>query len=366
MTEISVIIPTKNEEKTIGICLEKIQNVFKENKIDGEIIVSDSSTDQTPVIARSYGAKVVTPDKIGYGYAYRYGFKHASGDYIIIGDADNTYDFYDIPRLLEPLRKGEADMVIGSRLKGTIKKGAMPWLHRYIGNPFLTFVLNCLYRAGVSDSHSGFRAIRKDALEKMNLRTVGMEFASEMIVEAVRKDLRIREVPITYHPRRGESNLSSFSDGWRHLKFMLISSPEYLFTLPGITLFLSGLSVMLLTWLTGSPENTLTFITGSLLTIVGYQLFALGIFADIHAAQQRDHEINRITERVLKIINPKRSAAAGTGFLTLGIMPIIEILDGQMPGYGGSSLTTIAALTAALIGIQTIFYSFFLAIITGE
>jgi len=247
MVEVSVVIPTKNEEQSIGQCLKKVQDVFKEKKIDGEVIVSDSSTDRTPEIARSYGAKVVTPDKLGYGYAYLHGFKHAKGDYIIIGDTDNTYDFYDIPRLLEPLERGDADMVMGSRLNGTIKPGAMPLLHQYIGNPLLTFILNRLFRAGVSDSHSGFRSFTKNALLKMNLRTTGMEFASEMIIEVTRKKLRIAEVPIVYHPREGNSELSSLSDGWRHLKFMFISCPKYLFTMPGIILFMAGLSVMLLT-----------------------------------------------------------------------------------------------------------------------
>ena len=370
MVEVSVVIPTKNEEQSIGKCLEKVQNVFKKNKIDGEIIVSDSSTDQTPVIARSYGARVVTPDKLGYGYAYLHGFKHARGDYIIIGDADNTYDFYDIPRLLEPLKKGEADMVIGSRLRGTIKKGSMPWLHQYIGNPLLTFILNRLFKAGVSDSHSGFRSFTKDALLKMNLRTTGMEFASEMIIEATRNKLRIAEVPIVYHPREGNSELSSFSDGWRHLKFMFVSCPKYLFTMPGIILFMAGLSVMLLTMagmvLGFAGGSILTFITGSLFAIVGYQLFALGIFADIHAYQRGYSEINEITKSVLGIFKLERFALAGTSLFGVGMIPILHILTSYTrEGYEVlkvlDPLTTIIALTAVVIGVQTVFYSFFLA-----
>ena len=138
MTELSVVIPTKNEEKSIGICIEKIQKVFNEHHIDGEIIVADNSTDNTPEIAKSLGAKVIVPDEHGYGNAYRFGFEHASGNYIVMGDGDNTYDFTDIPKLLEPLKSGEADLVLGSRFKGEIKKGAMPWHHQYIGNPVLT------------------------------------------------------------------------------------------------------------------------------------------------------------------------------------------------------------------------------------
>ncbi len=154
--------------------------------------------------------------------------------YVVMGDADGTCDFTEIPKLLKPLRDGEADIVIGSRLKGRIEEGAMPWLHRWIGNPLLTWFLNFFYKAGVSDAHSPFRAIRGESLEKLELRSDGMEFASEMIIEAVKKGLRIREVPITYRRRiGGRSKLSSFSDGWRHLKFMLIHTPKHLYTYPG-------------------------------------------------------------------------------------------------------------------------------------
>lgn len=248
--EVSVILPSLNEEKSIGTCIRKIKKVFKEHGINGEIIVSDNSTDKTPDIARSLGAKVVTPDKKGYGYAYLYAFKYASGKYIVIGDADNTYDFLEIPKLLEPLQKGEADIVIGSRFKGEIKKGAMPWLHRYIGNPLLTYFLNMLFKAGVSDAHSGFRAFTKNALKKMKLRCYGMEFASEMIIEAVRRGLKIKEVPITYYPREGKSKLCSFRDGWRHLKFMLMQSPKHLyFTLSLLILLLVASLIVLMNFI---------------------------------------------------------------------------------------------------------------------
>jgi len=179
MTKISVVIPTKNEEKTIGICIEKIQRVFNEHHIDGEIIIADNSTDNTPEIAKGMGAKVIALDEHGYGNAYRFGFEQASGDYIVMGDGDNTYDFMDIPRLLEPLKKGEADLVLGSRFKGEIKKGAMPWYHQYIGNPFLTWIFNKANKSNISDTHTGFRAFTREAYEKMrtDLRTTGMEFA---------------------------------------------------------------------------------------------------------------------------------------------------------------------------------------------
>jgi len=150
--KVSVVIPTKNEEETIGECIRKIKRVFNEDHIDGEIIVADNSTDKTPQIAKFLGVKVVVPDRLGYGYAYQFGFKQATGDYIVMGDGDGTYDFAEIPKFIEPLMKKEADLVIGSRFKGRIEKGAMPWLHRYIGNPILTMFLNLFFKAGVSDA----------------------------------------------------------------------------------------------------------------------------------------------------------------------------------------------------------------------
>ncbi|MEM3922327.1 MAG: glycosyltransferase family 2 protein, partial [Nitrososphaerota archaeon] len=232
--EVSVIIPTLNEEETIGICIEKVMRVFKECNIKGEIIVSDSSNDRTPEIAKSMGAIVVKPDRKGYGYAYMFAFKYAKGKYIVMGDGDDTYDFLEMPKLLEPLMNGNADLVIGSRFKGKIEKGAMPFLHRYIGNPLLTFFFNLFFKMSVSDVHCGFRAIKREALERLELKTDGMEFASEMLLEACKKGLRIEEVPINYYRRKNPvSKLRSFHDGWRHMKFMLLNAPEYLFLYPG-------------------------------------------------------------------------------------------------------------------------------------
>ncbi|MCK4476111.1 MAG: glycosyltransferase family 2 protein [Methanophagales archaeon] len=222
--ELSVVIPTKNEEKSIGKCIEKIQRVFTEHHIDGEIIAADNYRDKTPEIAKGMEAKVIVPDEHGYGNAYRLLFEEASGDYIVMGDGDNTYDFMDIPKLLEPLKKGEADLVLGSRFKGEIKKGAMPWHHQYIGNPVLTWIFNRANKSTISDTHSGFRGFTKGAYEKMrtDLKASGMEFATEMLEIGIMKSLRIAEVPITYYPREGSRpNLNWISDGWRHLRHII-------------------------------------------------------------------------------------------------------------------------------------------------
>ena len=290
--EVSVVLPSKNEKETIDICISKIKKVFDSESIVGEIIVADNSIDETPIIAKDQGADVIIPDRHGYGYAYRYAFNYLKEKYgkypkyVIIGDADNTYDFMEIPKLLKPLIEDEADLVIGSRFKGKIEKGAMPWHHKWIGNPLLTKFLNLFFKARISDAHSGFRAIKGEALEKLDLRTNGMEFASEMIIEAIRKGLRIKEVPISYYRRKtGGSKLSSFSDGWRHLKFMLINAPTFLFTYPGLAFLFVGLFLIFSAFLnikSGFAFGIHSMIAGSLLTIVGYQIVFFGFFANIY------------------------------------------------------------------------------------
>jgi len=222
MPEVSVVIPSKNEEKTISVCIEKLKQIFSDSDIDGEIIVADNSTDRTPEIAQALGAIVVTPDKLGYGYAYVYGFRHASGKYLVMGDADDTYDFSIVPRLLEPLLKEEADFIVGSRLKGTIKEGAMPWLHRYIGNPAITWLFNRIFGANLSDACSGMFALTKEAWDKINVTANGWDFNQQMLLGALRNGLRVGEVPIIYHPRReGASKLTSLQGGWHNLKFLM-------------------------------------------------------------------------------------------------------------------------------------------------
>ncbi len=370
--EVSVVIPSMNEEETIGICIEKVKRVFKEYNINGEIIVADNSTDRTPEIARSLGAKVVTPDRKGYGYAYLYAFRHARGKYIVIGDADNTYDFLEMPKLLEPLFKGEADFVIGSRFKGKILKGAMPLLHKYVGNPLLTFLLNVFFKTKVSDSHSGFRAFTREALEKMNLRCHGMEFASEMIIEAARKGLRIVEVPITYYPRAGDSKLRSFSDGWRHLKFMLMQTPKYLYYIPGFVLFAAGLALVVLMNITHIRFGKISLgihsmIAASFITIVGYQLIFLGLFSSAYGYQRGMIEYDRITRIIAKKIPLERGIVTGIFVFSIGFFYYLLIIVRWISSdFRDLPLLNqdVFAFTLMIIGLQTIFFSFFLSMIS--
>jgi glycosyltransferase involved in cell wall biosynthesis len=360
--DVSVIIPTLNEQETIGVCIQKVRQVFERYGIRGEIIVSDSSTDRTPEIARALGAIVVRPDRRGYGYAYRFAFKHARGRYIVIGDGDDTYDFLEMYRLLEPLMRGEADLVIGSRFRGRIEKGAMPWLHRWIGNPVLTRFLNIFFKAGISDAHSGFRAIRRDALERLDLRADGMEFASEMIVEACRKGLRIKEVPINYYRRKkNESKLRSFHDGWRHMKFMLLNAPNWLFTYPGAAIFLAGLVLTLSALFRiniGYLPGIHSMIAGSLLIITGYQIIFFGLFARIKSG-----------ESLPRILTLERGALAGAIIFISGLAYALFLaLEWIISGFRNlpNLEHDIIAFTLIALGLETYFSSFMLSVLAEE
>jgi len=367
---ISFVLPTMNEAAGIEECIHRATRALEELNLTGEIIISDDSTDATPEIARSMGAIVIEPDKKGYGYAYRYGFEAARGEFIVMGDADTTYDFEELPALFDRLTETEADMILGSRLDGEIKAGAMPPLHRYIGNPLLTWFLNAFYDAGVSDAHSGFRVIRRDALEAMELESDGMEFASEMIMDASSKDLTIEEVPITYHEREGEATLESFTDGWRHLKFMLVNAPGYLFSFPGLLLGGFGMLIMGVgyteTSIAGQPFGIHSLIAGSLLTILGYQTGSLGLLSEISSDPIKESR-DPITRWVRQHFTLERGILVGIGMVGLGSVLVggfiwrwIQSGFVELPPLRGD----IVAFTLIILGIQTIFGSFFMSILS--
>src|SRR5215207_11752285 len=279
---VSVVIPCLNEEENIEACVRTALEVFERTGISGEVVVADNaSTDRSAELATRAGARVVHEPRRGYGSAYLAGFAAARGRYIVMGDADLTYDFREIPRFVEKLDAG-AELVMGDRMDN-IQPGAMPWLHRYVGNPVLTGVLNVFFRTGVSDAHCGMRAVRRDVLPRLDLRTTGMEFASEMVIRASKEKLDIREFPIEYHPRGGDSKLSSFRDGWRHLRFLLVHSPTYLFMIPGAIMLLFGTliaaTVLFSIDVFGREWNLHTMVGGVLLMIVGVQIVSLGLCA---------------------------------------------------------------------------------------
>ncbi|MFB6242333.1 MAG: glycosyltransferase [Candidatus Nanosalina sp.] len=372
MTDITLVIPTMNEEEGIGECIERAKEAFDELGMEGEIIISDSSTDRTPEIAREKGARVVEPDKPGYGYAYRYAFEKAEGDLIAMGDGDTTYDFSSLPKLIEKMREEDADMVMGNRLDGDIKPGSMPRLHKYIGNPLLTRFLNRFYGAGVSDAHSGMRVIKKEALDKLDLETDGMEFASEMIMEAGARDLKIVETPITYHERKGDATLHSFRDGWRHVKFMLLNAPSYVFSIPGIVLMLTGALLLGLTFFDIQPMGQRlgpnTMIAGLLLFMTGYQAESLSIFSSMTSDPIKDPG-GRVTNYIIERFTFEKGLAAGTLlFLSGGVYASYLVFSWYASGFSQVPNVEqgIAAFTGIFTGIQTVFHSLFMSMISDK
>ena len=228
---LSIILPCRNEELALAGCLQSIREVLSHQPFTAEVIVSDSSTDRSPQIAKDFGVRLIKHNKDGYGNAYLEAFKYIRGQYVFMADADGTYDFSEIPKFLKYLEEGY-DLVIGNRFAGTMEPGAMPLIHRHLGNPLLSGVLRVFFRSNVRDVHCGMRAVRRETISKMNLHATGMEFASEMIIKAAKQHLKIKQLPIKYYRRRGDSKLKTFADGWRHLRFMLLYSPLFFFFLP--------------------------------------------------------------------------------------------------------------------------------------
>jgi glycosyltransferase involved in cell wall biosynthesis len=365
---LSVVIPCLNEAENIEQCVRVAREAMDLSGIEGEVIVADNgSEDGSAELAQIAGAHVIHEPKRGYGSAYIAGFAAARGTYILMADADLTYDFNEIPSFVRELRDG-ADMVIGDRMQN-IHPGAMPWHHRYIGNPLLSGLLNFLFHTGVSDAHCGMRAFRRDRLELLQLRTPGMEFASEMVVRGAKEKLDIREIPIEYHPRGGESKLSSFRDGWRHLRFLLLHSPNHLFILPGALMAALG-ALISLTVLAHLPVlerqwDLHTLIGGSLLLIIGAQLVGLGLCAHAYATYfmgERDDWFDRARER----LRLEHGLMLGSGVALIGLAMIAVIaLDWIKAGLGSLSQERIAisAATLLVIGIQIVFTSFLLSIL---
>ena len=366
--DVSVIIPCLNEEENIERCVTVARDVMDRHGIRGEVVVADNaSEDRSAELARAAGARVVTERRRGYGSAYLAGFTAARGRYLVMADADLTYDFNEIPRFVEHLDAG-ADMVMGDRMDN-IQPGAMPWLHRYVGNPVLTGVLNLFFRTGVKDAHCGMRAVRKDVLPRLDLRTTGMEFASEMVIRAAKEDLDIRQFPIEYHPRGGESKLSSFRDGWRHLRFLLVHSPTHLFVLPGALAMLVG-ALILAVSLTGIDVFARQWqmhsaIAGALIAVVGTQVVALGLCAHAYGTyfmNDKDPWFDRMRSR----FRLEHGLLLGGGVMAAGlILAAVIVVTWVQRGFGELSEQRLGLLAATLIiiGVQIFFSSFLLSIL---
>ncbi|GAC1441708.1 MAG: glycosyltransferase [Solirubrobacteraceae bacterium] len=367
-SSVSVVIPCLNEEENIERCVAAAREALAAGGLEGEVIVVDNaSEDRSAELARAAGATVVLESRRGYGSAYLAGFAAARGDYIVMADADLTYDFGEIPQFVAHLTGG-AELVMGDRMDN-IKPGAMPWLHRYIGNPVLTGILNLLFRTGVKDAHCGMRALRRDVLGRLDLRTTGMEFASEMVIRAAKEGLRIAEVPIEYHPRGGESKLSSFRDGWRHLRFLLVHSPTHLFIIPGAVL--AGLGALISLTVVGQLDilgrrwDLHAEIVGALLTIVGTQVLALGLAAHAYGTYfmgERDAWFDRMRARLRLEHGLSIGGLIMLAGLASGAVIVVRWID---RGFGALSEERLAIVSAELliVGIQVFFSSFLLSIL---
>jgi glycosyltransferase involved in cell wall biosynthesis len=365
---VSVVIPCLNEAGNIEQCVQVARAVLEEHELDGEVVVADNgSTDGSGDLALRAGARVVLEPRPGYGSAYLAGFRAARGRFIVMADADLTYDFREIPRFVRELEDG-AELVMGNRMEN-IHPGAMPWLHRYVGNPVLTGILNLFFRTGVRDAHCGMRAVRREVLPRLDLRTTGMEFASEMVIRAAKQRLDIREFPIEYHPRGGESKLSSFRDGWRHLRFLLVHSPTHLFMIPGLVMAVIGALIALVSLtqldLLGRTWELHTMIAGALLAIVGVQVVGLGLAAHAYGTyfmNEKDPWFDRMRRRFrLEHGLMVGGAIAGVGLLCAAVV-VAQWID---RGFGQLSEERLAVLAAALviIGVQVFFTSFLLSIL---
>ncbi len=367
-TLVSVVIPCLNEAENIERCVRAALDALERGALDGEVLVVDNaSEDDSAALAAAAGARVVHEPRRGYGSAYLAGFAAARGRYIVMADADLTYDFNEIPRFVAELEQG-AELVMGDRMDN-IQPGAMPWLHRYVGNPILTGLLNMFFDTGVKDAHCGMRALRRDVLPRLDLRTTGMEFASEMVIRAAKQNLRIAEFPIEYHPRGGESKLSSFRDGWRHLRFLLVHSPTHLFILPGT--LLAGLGTLIVALVGGGLDlfgrswGIHALIGGSLLMVVGTQVLALGLCAHAYGTYfmgERDPWFDRMRAR----FRLEHGLLLGGAFVLVGlVLGAVIVWAWISNGFGSLSDEHMAVVAATLliVGIQIFFSSFLLSIL---
>ncbi|MGH9897537.1 MAG: glycosyltransferase family 2 protein [Pyrinomonadaceae bacterium] len=374
--ELSVVMPCLNEAETLAICIEKARRSLQDLGIAGEVIIADNgSTDGSQEIAREHGARVIGIEAKGYGSALMGGILAARGRFIIMGDADDSYDFANLAPFVEKLRAG-FDLVMGNRFKGGIKPGAMPPLHRYFGNPVLTGIGRIFFHSPCGDFHCGIRGFSKQAVMRMDLRTTGMEFASEMIVKATLAGMRIAEVPTTLSPdgRSRPPHLRSWRDGWRHLRFLLLYSPRWLFLLPGLFLMLFGFIVSL--WLLPGPRSIegvtfdiQTLFFAAMTIIIGYQAVNFAFFTKIFAISEGLLPEDKRLNSLFRIFTLEVGLIIGGLLLLGGMAGIISALDfWKSRAFGPVNpeqtlRTIIPALTSLTLGCQTILSSFFLSVL---
>ncbi|NCQ68922.1 MAG: glycosyltransferase family 2 protein [Microcystis aeruginosa L111-01] len=366
--ELSIVMPCLNEAETLSTCIGKARDYLERHKIAGEVLIADNgSSDGSQEIATNSGARVVPIPERGYGSALRGGIAAAKGQYIIMGDADDSYDFTNLSPFLEKLRQGY-DLVMGNRFQGGIKPGAMPVLHKYLGNPVLTWLGRLFFGSPCGDFHCGLRGFSKQAIEQLNLRTTGMEFASEMVVKASLYGLKITEVPTTLSPdgRSRPPHLKTWRDGWRHLRFLLMYSPRWLFLYPGLALMFLGFVATI--WFMTQPRvHTLLYSATAL--IIGFQIVSFAIFTKAFAISEGLLPEDRKLRRFLRYINLEVGLIIGVILFLLGIggsVYALYIWNARLYGALDPAMTmriVIPSVTALALGVQVIFSSFFLSVL---
>ena len=374
--ELSVVLPCLNEEATLAVCIEQVRKTLDTHSISGEIIVADNgSTDKSREIAQGMGARVVLVENRGYGNALMGGINAARGKYIVMGDADCSYDFSQIPVFLEKLRSGY-DLVMGNRFQGGIRPGAMSPLHKYFGNPLLTGIGRVFFKSPCGDFHCGLRGFTKAAYERMRPRTTGMEFASEMIVKASLFNLRMCEVPITLSRdgRNRKSHLRSWHDGWRHLRFLLLYSPRWLFFYPGLALLFGGCAAAL--WLLPGPRrighvflDVHTLLYASVAILTGFQAVVFAFFTKIFGITEGLLPEDPRLTRVFRVFNLEKGLLGGAVLLMTGLgIAGYSLFLWNRAGFGPMNPVVLVRLVAAAmvsitLGVETILASFFLSIL---
>jgi glycosyltransferase involved in cell wall biosynthesis len=376
--ELSVVMPCLNEAETIEICIRKAFSWMKANNVMGEVVIGDNgSTDGSQKLAENLGARVIAIPRKGYGSALMGAIEAARGKYVIMGDSDDSYDFENLTLFVEELRKGK-DLVMGNRFKGGIKEGAMPFLHRYLGNPVLSFIGRLFFKCPVGDFHCGLRGFRQDIVSLLDLKTTGMEFASEMVVKATIFKLNITEVPTTLSKdgRTRPPHLRTWRDGWRHLRFLLIYSPRWLFLYPGLFLMLLGF-IMSILIVQGPVDvfNRVYFDTNTLLyagafIIVGYQAVSFGVFTRAYAVQAGFLPVKDSLTKAFNIVSLEAGLIAGLLILLAGLSGTFYSLYvweesnfGQLD-YSKILRIVIPSVIAIILGLQTVLSSFLLSVLS--
>jgi glycosyltransferase involved in cell wall biosynthesis len=375
--ELSIVMPCLNEAETLGKCVKKAFTFLEREKINGEVVVSDNgSTDGSQEIAVIEGARLVHAGTRGYGSALQEGIKNAKGSFIILGDADDSYDFSDLMSFVNELRNG-CDLVIGNRFKGGVKKGAMPFLHRYIGNPVLSFIGRLFFHVKIRDFHCGLRGLTKTAYERMNLHTTGMEFASEMIVRAALNKMKIVEVPTILYTdgRTRPPHLKTWQDGWRHLRFLLMFSPKWLFLYPGLLIILISLFFGTILFIKPIEVNGIvldlnTLIIASFTLLVGVQFVFFHFFARLYSITSGLIPSNESFEKVFRFFTLEKGLIAGLIISVTGATVLIyNFISWSSSGFPDLVPTyfvrrIISGIVPFALGIQIITFSFIFSIIS--